>query len=227
LGVAAQPMTARLATNNRSAVRFWFAIYGFTALILTIAVVVFAWLASQSRKEAGEGRTASAPAPRGAHISEARYQALAQFAPPGYVPVPDPKRDAKQSGSAADRQASAFRQTAFRQAMELYSKGDYPKAIGPLRSISEKQPDFAAARYYLGICLLSVGDRPAGVDELKAVVALGQTPYLQGARFFLAKGLLGAGDIGGARREFEHVVELDGDFKPLAQVLLSEIGSPR
>jgi tetratricopeptide (TPR) repeat protein len=204
-------------TPNKSATRFWFLIYGFTAVILTVAVVVFAWLASQSRKEAGEGRTASAPAQQGAHISEARYQALAQFAPPGYLPASDSK-----SGTAAFHQAPAFR-----QAMELYSKGDFAQAIAPLRLIAEKQPDFAAARYYLGICLLYGGDRPDGLSELRAVIALGPTPYLEGARFYLAKGLLGVGDLAGSRHEFEQVIALDGDFKQLAQVLLSEIGPPR
>jgi tetratricopeptide (TPR) repeat protein len=193
--------------SNKPATRFWFAIYAFTGLILTVAVMVFAWLASQSRKEAGEGRTASAPAAQGAHISEARYRALAQFAPPAYVPAPDP------SGPPA-----------FRQAMALYSKGDYPEAIAPLRSIAEKQPEVAAARYYLGICLLAGGDREGGLKELRAVIALGATPYLEGARFFLAKGLLGSADVNGALREFEQVVAMDGDFKQLAQVLLSEIG---
>jgi tetratricopeptide (TPR) repeat protein len=202
--------------TNKPATRFWFIIYGFTAVILTVAVMVFAWLASESRKEAGEGRTASAPAQKGAHISEARYQALARFAPPGYVPGSDAKPDSSRRGTAD-----------FLQAMELYSKGDYPKAIAPLRSIAQQQPDFAAARYYLGICLLSTDDRAAGLDELNAVIALGATPYLEGARFYLGKGLLGAGDVAGARREFEQVIALDGDFKQLAQVLLSEIGAPR
>jgi len=201
---------------NKPATRFWFLIYGFTSVILTAAVVVFAWLASESRKEAGEGRTASAPAQKGATVSQARYQALAQFAPPSYAPAGDVQQDAKQDGSAA-----------FRQAMQPYSKGDYQDAIAPLRAIAEKQPDFAAARYYLGICQLSVGDRPAGLRELRAVIALGATPYLEGARFFLAKGLLGAGDPAGARNEFERVIALDGDFKQFAQVLLSEIATPR
>ncbi len=194
--------------TNKPATRFWFIIYGFTAVILTGAVVVFAWLASESRKEAGEGRTASAPAQKGATVSLARYQALAQFAPPGYMPAKDTHQDLK-------------------QAMLPYSKGDYQDAIPPLRAIAEKQPDFAAARYYLGICLLSVGDRTGGLSELRAVIALGSTPYLEGARFFLAKGLLGAGDPAGARRQFEQVIALDGDFKQLAQVLLSEIATPR
>jgi tetratricopeptide (TPR) repeat protein len=197
---------------NKPATRFWFTVYAFTGLILTIAVLVFAWLASESRKEAGEGRTASAPAPKGAHISEARYQALAQFAPPGYAPPAAPL-DPKGQGTAA-----------FREAMVLYAKGDYAQAIPTLRSISGQQPDFAAARYYLGICLLTTGDRPAGIAELRAVIGLGATPYLEGGRFFLAKGLLGSGDVAGARSQFEQVVALDGDFKQLAQVLLSEIG---
>jgi len=197
---------------NRPATRFWFAIYGFTAVILTVAVMVFAWLASQSRKEAGEGRTASAPAPEGATVSQARYQALAQFAPPAYVPVMGPKHRGTEE---------------FRQAMELYTNREYKQAIPPLQAISQKQPDFAEARYYLGICQLAAGDHSAGINELQAVIALGTTPYLEGARFYLAKGLLGSGDVVGARREFEQAIALDGDFKQLAQVLLSEIGPSR
>jgi len=192
--------------------RFWFGLYGFTALILTIAVVVFAWLASQSRKEAGEGRTASAPAPPTGHVSEDRYRLIAQFVPPSYVPESPARNDAPSE---------------FNDAMKRYQGADYSGAIVPLRAAVKKAPALPAAHYFLGICLLATGQRDAGISELRAAIELGDARYSNGARFYLAKGLLRAGDIRGARNELQQVVSTDNDYRQLGQVMLSQIAPAR
>ena len=189
--------------------RFWYGLYGFTALILTLAVVVFAWLASESRKEAGEGRTASAPAPPSGHVYEDRYRQLARFVPPAW--------DSK----------SGDRSGEFQPAMARYSAGDYTGAIAPLRAVVVKDSGSAEAHYYLGICLLAGNERDGAIRELRSTIALGASPYRDGARFYLAKGLLGAGDVKSARAELEQVIAADGDYRQLAQVLLSQIAAPR
>lgn len=188
--------------------RFWFAIYGFTALILTLAVVVFAWLASESRKAAGEGRTANARPVVTKHIPEERYQLLARFDPPAYAPPVT-------AGSTAPRP--------FPHAIERYSKGDYTAAIAGLRAAAAAQPDFLAARFYLGICLLLTNDRAPGIRELRAVIAAPASPYLEQARFYLAKALLGDTDRDGARQQFQAAIAMHGDLEKQAQALLAQI----
>src|SRR5215472_8982718 len=96
--------------TNPPSRRFWFSIYAFTAVIMTIAVTVFAWLASESRKQAGEGRTANAPPPKNRRIPKERYELLARFEAPAYTAVGPESRQSQ-------------------RAIERYSKGDYNGAI--------------------------------------------------------------------------------------------------
>ena len=197
---------ARKVVANRPAFRFWFAIYGFTAFILTIAVVVFAWLASESRKEAGEGRTANARPTRSQHIPDERLQLLAGFLAPAYSP-----------GTASQEPRG------WAHAMQRYSAGDYRGAIPGLRSIASVQPDLVPARFYLGICLLLTNNRAGGIEQLRAVAATPPSPYVEEARFYLAKALLGEGDRTGAQQQLDVVIALQGDLENQARVLLAQI----
>src|SRR5579863_7146836 len=161
---------------NKPAFRMWFSIYAFTAFVMAIAVAVFAWLASESRKEAGEGRTANARPVKGQPVPPERLQLLAQFNAPEF----SIKAGVTPHG--------------FSQAMQKYSANDYKGAIPALRSIVEADPDFVPARFYLGICLLLAGDRPGGIEQLRSVASSLRSPYVERARFYLAKALLAQGD---------------------------------
>lgn len=188
--------------------RFWIAIYSFTAFIMLIAISVFGWLAWESHKEGGAGRTANAQPTATGHVPEERYQLLSRFVPPPYQPT-----------SVADHSKQ------FRQGMEKYAKGDDAGAITDLRAAAETQPDSVEARFYLGICLLLNDQSDAGMAELRRVIALGDGPYLERARFYLAKALIGKRDIGGARRELDAVIAMHGEMEKQAQVLVRQIGS--
>src|SRR5579884_1119021 len=154
----------------KPATRFWVAIYSFTAVIMLVAVGVFAWLASDSRRQAGLGRTASARPSITGHIPEERYQLLARFVPPAYQAA---------AGVAAPPE--------FQQAMKLYVRGDDAGAVPGLREAIQAHPDLIEPRFYLGVCLLLTSDRKSGIEDLRKVVAAGNTPYLERARFYLAK----------------------------------------
>jgi TolA-binding protein len=176
--------------------------------VLGIAVGVFAWLAFQSHREAGLGRTANAqPAPI-REIPAERIELLARIEPPDY------------EASAADRAEGARE---FRSAMEPYQKHDYVRAVSGLRTVVQAHPQFIAARFYLGICLLLSGDRASGIQELQAVIAAGGTPYLERARFYLAKALLGTHNINGADVQLRVIVEMHGNLEKQAQVLHAQI----
>src|ERR1700730_12886998 len=108
----------------KPATRFWIGIYSFTAIIMSIAVGVFMWLASESRKEAGLGRTANARPTFTGRVPEERYELLARFVPPDYQPGP---------GAAEPKE--------FQQAIGHYLNGDDVGAIPGLRATVQARPD--------------------------------------------------------------------------------------
>lgn len=177
--------------------------------MLGVAVGVFAWLAVQSHREAGLGRTANAAPPPMRHIPPETIALLARFEPPEY--------------ETADK-ASASPE--FQAAMERYRQHDYAGAALGLRAVADAQPQSVEARFYLAISLVLTNDRPAGVQLLKDVTASGGTPYLESARFYLAKALLGEGNLAGADLQLRIIIEMHGKLEKQAQALHARI-SPR
>ena len=105
---------------------------------------------------------------------------------------------------------------------QIASGAPLPRFAG-LRAAAKSQPDSVEVRFYLGICLLLTGDRASGIQELRNVIAAGDTPYLERARFYLAKALIGEHDIAQAQQQLESVIGMHGEFQKQAQVLLSQI----
>lgn len=185
--------------------RFWIGIYSFTGFIMLVAMSVFGWLAWTSRQEPGIGRVAGARAPASTSpIPDERYELLAAFEPPKYVPE-----------KAAPR--------SFQDAMRSYSKGDFKGAILKLRPPADATPAFVPAQFYLGISLLLTGDRIGGIQELRAVTEAASNPYSERAHFFLAKGLIAEHDVPRAEAQLEIVIMQHGDLEKQATVLLSQI----
>jgi TolA-binding protein len=186
--------------------RFWIGIYGVTALTMLGAMGVFGWLAWTSREEPGVGRVAGGlPAnTASSSISDESYDLLAAFRAPEYVP---------------ERAAPQL----FQAAIALYRKPDYAGAASALRTVTNAHPDFVAARFYLGISLYLAGERIAGIQELRALTEAGEGPYLERARFYLAKGLLAEHDVKRAQQQLEDVIAQHGDLEKQATVLLGQI----
>jgi hypothetical protein len=185
--------------------RFWIGIYGFTAFIMLVAMGVFGWLVWISGHEPGVGRVAGArvQAPAGS-IPDERYEMLAAFRAPEYIPESPAPKD-------------------FRKAMKSYARQDFAAAIPELRAAANATPGLIATRFYLGICLLLTGDRISGIQELRAVIEAGDTPYLERARFYLAKGLIAEHDISRAQTQLKSLIAQHGDMEKPATVLLAQI----
>jgi TolA-binding protein len=185
--------------------RFWIGVYGFTAFIMLVAVSVFAWLAWTSKEEPGVGRVAGARPPSAAsQIPDERYDLLAAFPAPEYNP---PRAAPK----------------AFLAAMALYTQQDYAGAASALRVVTNAQPDFFPARFYLGVSLLLAGERIAGIQELRDLTMAGDSPYLERARFYLAKGLIAEHDMPRAQSQLEALIAKHGDLEKQAAALLVQI----
>ena len=184
---------------------FW--ILWATGVMMLIAMGIFIWSVLQSKRE-GMRITASESPRTGGGIAAGGYELLARVYPPAY-------RDLGGARSA--------RPAEFRTAIQQYSNRDYTAAISSLAAVLDKHPDLVEARLYLGICYLFANNRPAGVDELRKTVEAGETPYLEQARFYLAKGLLGAGDITGARQQLNDTIAMHGDMEQQAETLLARV----
>jgi tetratricopeptide (TPR) repeat protein len=136
--------------------------------------------------------------------------ALAAIEPPSYAPV----RLRGNDNEAARR---------FREAMELYAAGDWRGALPGLRSAAGLDPEAPHLAFYLGACALLAGETNEGISELERTAALGDTPFLEEAGFYLAKARLQEGNVDAARREFVKVIALDGDRRAEAQDLLDRL----
>lgn len=167
---------------------------------------VFGWLAWTSRAEPGVGRVAGGrPTNTAASpIPDEQYEQLAAFDAPAYVAEPGAPKS-------------------FQGAMARYAKQDYTGAASALRAVVDANPGFVAAKFYLGISLLLSRDRIAGIQELRDLTMAGDGPYLERARFYLAKGLLAEHDIRRAQQQLEGLISQHGDLEKQASVLLSQI----
>lgn len=186
--------------------RIWVGIYSFTAFIMLIAISVFGWLAWTSREEPGHGEVAgSRPRhqPNGPIPTE-RFDLLAGFQPPEYVPEPGAPKS-------------------FDETMAAYKKSDYPAADDALRNFTASHPDFVPAHFYLGISLLLSGDRKSGIDELRTITMAGNGPYLERTRFYLAKAYLAEHDIPQAEKQLSELIAQHGDLEKQATILLAQI----
>jgi TolA-binding protein len=186
--------------------RFWIYIYGFAALVLLVAAGVFGWLVFVSKAEPGVGRVAGAvPARAGANsLPDEEYEQLAAFPPPAYTPEPHTTK-------------------AFQTAMALYQNQNYRGAAAELSAVTKAQPDFEAPKFYLGVSLLLAGDRIAGIQELRPLTEMGDGPYQDRARFYLAKGLIAEHDLPRAQQQLEALVAGHGSFEKQAAMLLAQI----
>ncbi len=192
-----------MSTESSGPRRLFVGIYLFTAVIMTVAAGVFIWVSRESRKEAAAG-TSSGTRQQPREIPAERYEMLAHFEPPQYAPA-------------------VSKYAGFQKAMERYAHGDYAGAAGALRPIVTEHPDFTEGRFYLGASSLLANDRSTGIAQFRAVIAAGDSPYLEQAHFLLAKALLSAGDIAGAEQELDAVIGMHAALEKQAAVLRAQI----
>jgi hypothetical protein len=107
--------------------------------------------------------------------------------------------------------------------MEKYTNRDYAASAETLRSLATGGPESAAPRFYLAIDDLVTGNPSEADAQLRAVESMGETPYLEEARFFRAKALLATRDVPDATRELEETVALKGDRETEARRILEQL----
>jgi tetratricopeptide (TPR) repeat protein len=156
---------------------------------------------------------------------------VAKYTPPQTTPTqPDPliamaRFDPPPYKAVAMRDAGSEAQTLFKAAMQNYTEGRFEQAIPGLRAASEKDTQNTAYRFFLGVSSLLASQADAGIGALQTVINEGDTPFLNEAWFYRAKGYLARRDVAAARRDLEHVVSLNRDLVPEAQALLNQLAA--
>ena len=111
----------------------------------------------------------------------------------------------------------------FQRGMERYRKADYAGALAELRGAAELDPEASHIRFFLGICHLMVSEDDAGIEQLQATIALGDSPYLEEAQLYLAKAFLRRKDFGAAEAQLKALIQLRGSKSAEAGRLLMQI----
>ena len=135
---------------------------------------------------------------------------LARVEPPVYVPMT----------LRGPRDEAARR---FDDAMRRYMEGDYEGAIPELTAAAGLNPNAPRIAFFLAICDLLTGRLDAAIDGLQKTIALGDSPYLEEAHFYLAKARLRQGDIRAARSELLQTIERRGRLEAEARRLVAQL----
>ena len=120
----------------------------------------------------------------------------------------------------------------FQHAMQAYLKHDYRQTVAGLASIPVAVPGSglpqdhvtdAGVQLYLGISQLMLNQDGDAVRSLRRAANYGDTPYLENAGFYLAKGLIRQKQYAAAVDQLERTVQLKGDRQAEAQQLLEQL----
>jgi len=185
----------------------WFSALAAAAVLLAVGTSV--WLRApqpQAPIRSGPATGLVQPAsPPGPSLSE-----IARVRPPVYL-------------SKTLRGVEDEARTQFREAMQDYQRGEYRAAIPRLAAAVRLDPEAPDIRFFLGICYLLTDQDDSAIDHLAKTVALGETPYLEEAHFYLAKAYLSKAEPDKARAELERIIRLEGDREQEARELMTQV----
>jgi TolA-binding protein len=136
---------------------------------------------------------------------------LARVEPPVYIPLTlrGPRDEAAEK---------------FDSAMRRYADGDFAGAMPGLASAAGLNPKAANAAFFLAVCQLLTDQPEDAVEGFQRTIALGESPYLEEAHFYLAKTRLRQGDVAAARQELERTIRRRGRLETDARTLLAQLG---
>jgi tetratricopeptide (TPR) repeat protein len=115
----------------------------------------------------------------------------------------------------------------FEQGMERYARRDYQRAVASLTAAAAANPAAAHIQFFLGISYLMTAKDDDATRHLRETIALGDSPFLEAAHFYLAKALLRRANLDAAEIELKKVVDLRGSRAPEATQLLKELARVR
>ena len=152
--------------------------------------------------------------------------------PPAQPPATSrPSLEALARVEAAPYEPLTFRSAsadaaAFRRGMERYRQADYRGALVDLRAAQELDPEAPHVHFFLGVSHLLLGDDTAAIDQLRSTIALGDSPYLEEAHWYLAKAFLRRHDVDAATAQLQALITLRGSWSDQARQLLTQVEKP-
>jgi tetratricopeptide (TPR) repeat protein len=146
--------------------------------------------------------------------ARAPLAALALVQPPAYAP----------SLLRGTQDAAARR---FREAMLHYARGDFAAAKAGLEAAAALDPQASDIAFFLGAATLLIDQPEPAIEQLRRTIALGQSPYLEEAHFFLAKAHLKLGDVDAATAQLEEAIRMGGEREQEARVVLQQLRALR
>ena len=111
----------------------------------------------------------------------------------------------------------------FSEGMQHYVAGEYRAAVPLLKKAASLDPTRADAAFFLAAAELLAGDPSAARDGFERVLELGDTPFAEEARYYLAKAQLGQADVASAKVTLARIVADGGEFAIEATRLLSSL----
>lgn len=111
----------------------------------------------------------------------------------------------------------------FDSAMSAYAAHEYAAAASGLEQALATGADSAPALFFLGASQLITGRLEAALAAFRGVIALGDSPYLPEAHYYLAKVLLREGKADAALRELRAVPPADSTLAANAAALADSI----
>jgi len=178
---ASAPQITNISVSRPARFRWKIALAA--AAVLILGFIGIRWgLKSNSSPAIPPTQTAKS-VPAGPSLSE-----LARFDPPNYT-----------QSVFRGNQDKAMRE--FRLAMKRYQQSDYTNAITGLHAAVKLNPKDPGPLFFLGVSHLLANQTDHGVAVLQQCIALGDTPYLEEAHYYLAKAFLRKGDALAARQE--------------------------
>lgn len=179
----------------------------------SLAALATAWLGfrlvTERPRERASTPSTLAESPPSVHATGPRLAEWARITPPPFRPpsLRGPNGESPE----------------FRTAMEHYAQSDYARAMAGLEQAVRLRPGDAAARFFLGACHLLTSRITEGIGRLEETIALGESPYLEEARLYLAKALVRQGRLDEAAAQLQRASELRGDLEDEAREGLRRI----
>ena len=123
----------------------------------------------------------------------------------------------------AVRASEAAGDSLFEAAMTAYLSEDYGEAARGLAGALDAGVDSAPAEFFLASSLLMEDRSPESADAFRRVIALGESPYLGEAHFYLAKALLRLGRGQEAQERLRSAADMLDELRGSAVALADSI----
>jgi hypothetical protein len=114
---------------------------------------------------------------------------------------------------------------AYLDAMRHYAAGEFAEAARGLSLLAEERPDDPLVNLYLGISRLQTGAAEQALAPLERAATTGEDLLAERALWYLGNAHLVLEDGEAARRTFQRLAELGGDYEPNAREKLEAIAS--